>query len=247
MNKSTYIPLGIAFVCLLFGLIFPWVRFAPPTEKMQNLADLATLLNRTESLPQVVQLFLQEHGWDAPRDVAGLQTFFIEDLALGESFTHLYEKNWLFSWDFFHLPAMGIMRFLIIALVGLCLGAGAVLAFLFQQHVSRPNPLDAGDLPEAEIEVASSLPSGITIILAVLSITAVVLLFLFVFQLPLLDTLGHAGNRALSLAGLMLGARITFVPRLLVPAGLLALILAGVEPASLLLAGRNPSFAEDGF
>lgn len=247
MNNATRFMLGIAFICLLFGLAWPWVQFASPEQKAQNLADLATLVSRTDSLPQIVQAFLQEYGWKSYHDVSGAQSFFVQDLALGETFTHMHERDRLFSWDFFRLASAGMTRVLIIALAALCFGVGIVSASLIRQHLSRPDSAEI-DLYGGEGKVLDSSLSSMTLILAVLSGTAVILLFLFVFQLPLLDTLGHRGDRALSFAGMIVGAHVTKVPRVLIPLGLLALIVAGFEAFLHVAAhhGRSQS-ADDSF
>ena len=236
------ILLGIACGCLLCGLLLPWVRLASSEEKAKNLAQLATLLEKAEALPSGVHVFLQEHGWQNYRQ-PDLQIFFVEDLALGEAFTYLYTHNRLFSWSFFQLPSAGLTRLLILGLWGLCLAAGTTSVFLWQQNLTQSTSIE----DEHVIDGINSASSNIRVLATALSVTAFVLLFLFVLQLPLLDTLGHPGDRPLAFTGVILGARVTWVPRLFIPVGLLMIILAGVESALSLASGRGSLFVEGDF
>jgi len=216
MDKPSHIFLGIGFACLLLGLLLPWVSLASPTEKDLHLQEFGDLLNQSESLPAVLQTVLQDHGWQNPQQLHEIKQFFQRDMGLGETFTRIYKKNWLFSWDFFRLSAAEMTRFLIVVLVVLCVAIGAVLAYLVQGG----NNYDA----------------ALTIITAV----SFFLLLSFIFQIPLLDSLGHQGNRAYSLLDVIIDARVTFVPRLLIPIGLLSSVIAGFESLLTMSAGGLP-------
>lgn len=246
MSPQSRILLAGGFVCLLLGLLLPWVHLAPDAVKHQHMTELGTLLKQPEALPKFAQDFLHEHGWQNYQSVPELKIFFTQNLGLGNTFSQLYSRSWLFSWDFFRLDVANGTRFLIGVLLMLCIVSGVVVVYLWQQGaVSLVDEDEFAYLDDDEFEASSQ--SGLGGVLAGIALVAFLSFFFFIIQLPLLDSLGHQGERALSFFALIVEARVTIVPRLFVPVGLLLFILAGIEDVVAFTASRKgtPSFAEE--
>ncbi len=246
MSPQSRVLLAGGFVCLLLGLLLPWVHLVPDTAKHQHMTELGTLLKQPEALPKFAQDFLHQHGWQNYHSVPELKTFFMQNLELGDTFSQLYGRSWLFSWDFFRLDATNSTQFLIGVLLLVCVVSGVVLAYGWQHRTVK---LDHEDefayLDEDEFETSSQF--GLGGVLVGISLIAFLSFFFFIIQLPLLDSLGHQGERALSFLCLIVEARVTIVPRLFIPVGLLLLILAGFENVNTFTTSRKgtPSFVEE--
>ncbi len=238
MSKPTQIFLGIGGMLLLLGLLCPWVSLAPPAKKDANLTQLADILNHMESLPQPIQDTLQKRGWKARRTLPEIKAFFVNEPENGHTFTQLYKEARLYSWDFLRLETTGTIRVLAASLIGLCILSGAVSLYSLWQTKSTSaqgeDDFEAYEWEDGEWEDEGYLSTQrhigqADLVIALIAIVSFVAFFAFITQMPLLDSLGRAGDRSMLLIDVVFDMRVKCAPRLLIPVGLLLLMLAGFE------------------
>jgi hypothetical protein len=76
-------------------------------------------------------------------------------------------------------------------------------------------------------------------IVGLLTPTTAFILFVFVWQMPFLDSFGYHGEWRAAFLDVVTGAQVAFAPRLVVPLGLFSISLAGLE-AFISSVSRDP-------
>lgn len=188
-----------AIIMLALGMVWPWVRADPLPVRQHNLERLAELLH-TERWPPALQQLLPKPIPSGPLTPADVWRFFQT-----EESKPLYDwwesrTEW-HSWDSFKSPVKWGVRVQVVGLLLSLALAGLQLAGL-QRRASADR------------------------LIGVLRAVWLAALVWLLFQLPSVDTFGHTGNWSVAAMDVLIGARVTWTPRVLLPMGLL-LLLAG--------------------
>lgn len=216
MRSVQRITILLAGALIALGLAWPWVRADPLSVRRHNLERLAELL-RSEHWPPPLRQLLPKPTSSEPLTPADVWRLFQT-----EESKPLYDwwesrTEW-HSWDSFKSPVKWGVRVQVVGLLLSLAMAGLQLAGL--QRRASADPL-------------------IKVWRAVWLAALVWLLF----QLPSVDTFGHTGNWSAAALDVLIGARVTWTPRVLLPVGLL-LLLAGSTLADSM--PRDPA-RDEGF
>lgn len=199
----------LGLLALLVGLAIPWLALDP-------LADRADRLQRLEAtfsgdrLPAFMREPLVERGYQpglAPERLRELLSGGEEGAA--RHFELLEGREQVYAWDFWRVPAGGVLR-----LAGLLAGVVALAALVIL--LAR---LGAADSPPAGRAAAKAL-----------GLFAFGVALLVILATPQADTFGLVGSGdaawGASWLDVLTGAEVTVAPRALVPIGLLLLAAA---------------------
>lgn len=227
-KNPTHLFSLIGVLLLGLGLALPWVRLADVSVRQGHLRQLLALLDHRE-LPEWLQDELAVKGIKPGMTTNELW----QTLGRGEhaaDFLYIQKREQLHAWQFLVMGNTGGVKAAVVATGALWLAATLFLVVPALSHSRKPKELST----EWEISAwdqtseqtnrkrysrwhAPPLPATLLV------------LILFLLQLPYLDTLGYSGEWQMGLFDALTGARVTFAPRVLVLAGVLCLMLAGVE------------------
>lgn len=226
-NFNSRFLLLIGAILLTLGLLLPWVRIEPLPVRQANLEHLADLINH-DKLPSSARDLLTHYGLSP--GIKGKDILHV--LSGGEfasNYEQLYMRQHVFSWDYIRFSTPPLLKITIIFLGVLCLTAWITFIFTLKVAVAEPDSYEnqqytSVGFVEPELQERSSMRWSV-----LLSVVSFLTLCLFVWYLPFLDSLGHHGNWSMSLLDILVGAKVTFVPCILVPIGLFLLILFGLN------------------
>lgn len=235
-TNRNFIIVGVALLTLSF--LLPWVRLDETAIREKNLRAVTRLLS-TKNIPDFLDQKLEKLGVHSDMTPDELWEAVGKGEHAGE-FTELAGRERLYVWHFVTLKTSGgvklsVATIILWYLVGLFILVG-------QAREAQLEPLDVvlysdsylDPLEEEDKETgfSSSLP---------LLISAFIL-FLFFLQLPYLDSLGFSNDWRMALLDVLLGAKVSFAPRVLVPLGLFCFVLSGVDP---FIKGRSTISSDD--
>lgn len=221
----------IAGVLLLTaGLLFPWVTLAPHAARQQNRQQIVQLL-ASPQLPQTIQAKLNEYALHSQMTEQDLLAV-LERGAHGRNYAVIESHSRLHVWHLLLLDVVWLSKGLLVLLLLWYLVSALFVVQTFRPSPAPLDPDDEGSYPEQRSIQAKTPP---------LPVTAVLLLFFFL-RLPYWDTMGYVGEWSMSLLDVLVGGRVAFAPRLLIPAGLLLIMLSNVDSW---LNGRRKNIVDD--
>jgi hypothetical protein len=204
-------------------MILPWVSLAPPATREANLRQAVHLIN-SPGMPQLVRDLLEKLGLRTPKTVEELWASISSERHEG-AFTQLRSRHRLHFWHLLALHSHWFAKvtFSLTALVcGLAWGVWATARPSSELAMTEWDPVypvsQAADASWPRLSRVAALAAG-----------AMLVLVLFVWQLPCLASLGHRGDWSMLLLDAVNGARVAFAPRVLVPLGLSCIILSGTN------------------
>jgi hypothetical protein len=213
---------GLILLTLCF--LFPWVHLDPLAVREANLREVIRLIS-SESLPTSVRQRLET--WNFRADMTPEEIWVtLGQGEFAEQFAELQNKEQLYFWNLLAIKttvSLKVMLFMMLSwyLVTIGLLISRRQSVNLPKHPHSDPVLDWSDWesqkPDSRAYIALFLPVSIVVML------------LFFWQLPYLDSLGYSGKWQMSLLDVLSGARVAFAPRVLAPVGLLCFILAGVD------------------
>lgn len=207
---------GIIFLTL--ALILPWVNLASHTTRQHNRQQIVALVTSTQ-FPQPIQEKLSDYGINHGMSEQELLTL-LQQGEHGGNFIKIEAYKNLHVWHLFILDVALSSKVLLVFLLVWYIVSVSLLVNSLRSPKSDP-PSDSSYLDYSQERMNH-------IVTPPFLVTAVIFLIFFL-QLPYWDTLGYVGNWAMSLLDVLVGGRVAFAPRLLVPAGLLLIMLANLE------------------
>ena len=213
-----FLSVGVLF--LTIGLLLPWVQLAPHDVRQQNRQYLVAFV-ASPNIPQIMREQLDAYGLHAQIDEQEL-LLLLQRSAYGDNFIALEAYDRLHVWHLLWLDVAWPNKVLLVLLIGWY----AVSLVLLLRNIRIPqSTLDFDEDSYLDEGMAEST----TYVMTPPVVATAVILLLYFFRLPYWDTLGHVGEWSMLLLDMLVGAKVAFAPRLLIPLGLLLIALSNLD------------------